>query len=89
MITAREASDLVFEGVKNEYDKYVDEVERNIRVAAMDGQRSVIVPIEINTAKEQEALRLLINELKENGFYAVCNDYGLGRRVKWEISVSW
>lgn len=89
MITANEASNLVFEGVKNEYDKYVDEVERNIRIAAMDGQRSVIVPIEINTSKEQEALRLLMNELQENGFYAVCNDYGLGRRAKWEISVSW
>ena len=89
MITANEASDLVFKGVKNEYDKYANEVERDIRVAAMDGQRSVIVPIEINTAKEQEALRLLINELKENGFYAVCNDYVLGRRAKWEISVSW
>jgi hypothetical protein len=89
MITANEANDLVFEGVKNEYDKYVEEVERNIRIAAMDGQRSVIVPIEINTAKEQEALRLLINELKENGFYAVCNAYGLGRRMKWEIFVSW
>lgn len=89
MITANEASNLVFEGVKNEYDKYVDEVERNIRIAAMDGQRSVIVPIEINTSKEQEALRLLIHELQENGFYAVCNDYGLGRRAKWEISVNW
>lgn len=89
MITAREASDLVFEGVKNEYDKYMDEVERNIRVAAMDGRRSVIVPIVIDTAKEQESLRLLVNELKEKGFYATYNDYRFEGRLKWNISVSW
>ena len=89
MITVNEANDLVFKGVKNEYDKYAEDVERAIRIAAMDGQKSVIISIEVDTAKEQEALRLLINELKENGFYATCNDYGLGRRAKWEISVSW
>lgn len=89
MITVNEANDLVFESVRDEYDKYAEETERAIRTAAMDGRRSVLIPIVLDTAKEQEALCLLINKLKENGFYATYNDYGLGRRVKWEISVSW
>ena len=98
MITINEASNLAFEDVKNAYDTYSKEVERAIRIAAMDGRKNVMVPIAFDTATEQEALCLLIDELKENGFYATYNDYGyyttytgneFRRRMKWEISVSW
>lgn len=98
MITINEASNLAFEDVKNAYDKYSEEVERAIRIAAMDGRKNVMVPIAFDTATEQEALCLLIDALKENGFYATYNDYGyytvyisdeFRRRMKWEVFVSW
>ena len=98
MITVNEVSNLAFEDVKNAYDTYSKEVERAIRIAAMDGRKNVMVLIAFDTATEQEALCLLIDELKENGFYATYNDYGyytvyngceFRRRMKWEIFVSW
>lgn len=98
MITVNEVSNLAFEDVKNAYDTYSKEIERAIRIAAMDGRRNVKAPIAFDTATEQEALCLLIDILKENGFYATYNDYGyytvyidneFRRRMKWEIFVSW
>ena len=98
MIIVNEASNLAFEDVKNAYDTYSKEVERVIRIAAMDGRKNIMVPIAFDTATEQEALCLLIDTLKENGFYATYNDYGyytvcidneFRRRMKWEIFVSW
>lgn len=89
MITAKEADNLVFESVKYEYNVLEQNIERAIRIAAMDGRRSVIIPIDVSTGKQREAISFFMKELRDSGFYASYDDYGSARKPKWEITVSW
>ena len=55
----------------------------------MDGRRSVIIPIDVSTGKQREAISFFMKELRDSGFYASYDDYGSARKPKWEITVSW